>query len=104
MIVSSRLNHRIVIERQRETVDQYRQRVTTWTEVASVRAEIVTASLTELTKPFGEEDRSAVVFRVRHRGDILTADRIQHAGRLYNIRELVELERRRGLELRCEAT
>lgn len=103
MIAPSKLDRRISIERETKTVDDYGRETSAWTIVASRRAELVTASLDELLKPFGEEETRAIVFRLRFVADVTTADRITYAGRAYNIRDVQEIGRRRGLEIRCEA-
>lgn len=104
MIVSSKLDRRITVERPVETTDRYGEAVTTWQEVATARAELVTASLTEQLGMAGEVANDALVFRIRHLADLKLIDRVLYAGRAYDITALQEIGRRQGFELRCEAS
>jgi head-tail adaptor len=53
---------------------------------------------------FGEAARQTVVFLVRwHPSPITTGDRILYAGRTYDLKEIVEIGRRKGWQLRAVA-
>lgn len=98
-----RLNTRITIQREAKTVTPTGSTVSAWTDIATVWAEIVTASASEFLTGFGEGQSNAAVFRIRWRDDLTTADRIMLNGRTYKVKEIVELGRRDGLELRAVA-
>ncbi|MNV99298.1 Phage head-tail joining protein [compost metagenome] len=51
----------------------------------------------------GSISETAVVFRVRYRDDLATSDRVTHQGQAYDVKEIKELGRRAGLDLRCVA-
>ena len=53
---------------------------------------------------FGEAENGTIVFRVRYLAGITTADRVSYAGQVYDLKEVTEIGRRRGLELRAVAT
>jgi SPP1 family predicted phage head-tail adaptor len=76
--------------------------VEAWTDFATVRAQLVQASADEFLAGYGEADRTVTIFRVRWLDDVTTDHRVQYDGRNLNIREIKEIGRRKGLELRCE--
>ncbi len=100
---AGKLDRTIAIERQAETVMPSGSVVTAWTNFATVRAEIVKQSASEFLTGFGEAESGSVIFRIRYLAGITTADRITYEGTAYNITEIAEIGRRRGLELRAVA-
>lgn len=99
---AGQLDRTITLQAFGNTVDPYGTPVETWTDFATVRAQIVQASTEEYLRGYGETDSLAVIFRIRFLAGVTTDHRVQHDGRNLNIREVKELGRRRGLELRCE--
>jgi SPP1 family predicted phage head-tail adaptor len=67
-----------------------------------VRAQIIQASTDEYLRGYGEGENTAIVFRTRFVEGVTPHSRIRFEGRSLNIREVKELGRRAGLELRCE--
>lgn len=100
---AGKLDHLITIERKTATVADSGTIVTDWTIVATVRAEIGEAATEEFLTGYGEADQSVAVFRIRYRPGITTADRITHDGIAYGLKRIVEIGRRRALELRAVA-
>jgi len=100
---AGKLDRSIDLERLTETVQPSGAVVTTWAKIATVRAEIVQQSATEFLTGFGEAENGTVVFRVRYVPDLTTADRVAYAGAIYDLKEIKEIGRRRGLELRAVA-
>src|SRR5690606_16082130 len=101
---AGKFDRSIAIERQTETVNPSGSVVTAWTNIATVRAEIVTQSASEFLTGFGEAEDGTIVFRIRYLGGITTADRVSYNGVAYDLKEVTEIGRRRGLELRAVAT
>lgn len=101
---ASKLDRTIAIERKTETVSPTGAVVAAWQNVATVRAEIVTQSASEFLTGFGEAENGTIVFRVRYVAGITTDDRVSYAGHVYDLKEVTEIGRRRGLELRAVAT
>ncbi|KQU81287.1 head-tail adaptor protein [Ensifer sp. Root31] len=100
---AGRLDRTIVIERSTYVVDPAGTPDYTWTTVATVRAEIVQASTEEFIRAYGASDETLVIFRLRFIEAITNADRVNYGGQTYNIKEVKEIRRRRGLELRTVA-
>lgn len=98
---AGKLYKRIEIERFASTVDDFGTETEAWTPVASVRAQVIQSSTEEFMKAFGTTAESAIVFRIRHRDGIVLADRVVYGGQAYDLKEIKELGRREGLELRC---
>jgi SPP1 family predicted phage head-tail adaptor len=104
MLAAGTLSHTIAFTRETKTRTPNRATSSAWTELATARAEVVKASASEFLTGFGEAQQRTVIFRIRWRDDITVADRIVFAGTAYALKEIVEIGRRRGLELRAIAT
>lgn len=100
---AGKLDRTITIERKTEAVADSGAVVNVWTTIATVRAEIVTASADEFLTGFGEAESGTIVFRIRYLADITTADRVSYAGKIHDLKDITEIGRRRGLELRAVA-
>lgn len=101
---AGKLDRTIAIERQIETVKPSGAVATTWANIDTVRAEIVQQSASEFLTGFGEAENGSIVFRIRYLPGITTADRVSYAGTVYDLKEITEIGRRRGLEIRAVAT
>jgi SPP1 family predicted phage head-tail adaptor len=101
---AGKLDRSIIIERKAETVKPSGAVVSAWTIVATVRAEIVQQSASEFLTGYGEAEAGSIIFRIRHLAGITTADRVTYTGKVYDLKEIKEIGRRRGLELRAVAT
>lgn len=97
------MNRRITIERQTETVNPSGSVVKAWTPVATVWAEVLQQTASEFFTGFGEAETGTVIFRVRYRPGITTADRVTYDGTGFGIKEIKTIGRRHALELRGEA-
>lgn len=73
-----------------------------WSLVERVRAQLLQMSTDEYLRAYGETEARAVIFRTRWLDGLTTAHRVVYDGRALNIREIKEIGRRAGLELRCE--
>lgn len=62
---------------------------------------MIQATTAEFMQAFGEDEQTAIVFRCRYVGDVVTSDRITFRGQAYNLKEVKEIVRRRWLDLRC---
>lgn len=102
MINAGKMDRRITIERQTETVKPSGDVSKIWTPIAVVWAEIIQQSATEFFTGFGEAETGSIIFRVRYRSGITTADRVTYNGSAYGLKEIKELGRYEALELRGE--
>ncbi|QDM27568.1 head-tail adaptor protein [Tardiphaga sp. vice304] len=96
------LTETITIERAGTALDANRAPVETWAPLATVRAGIVTASTEEFMRGRGASSETSIVFRLRFMEDLCLADRVIYYGDAYNIKDLRELGRARGLDIRVE--
>lgn len=101
MIRAGKLDRQITIERETEAVAASGAVSKTWEPIATVRAELVQLSAEEFLTGFGEGDAGGALFRIRFMSGISTADRVSFDDTNYDIDEVAELGRKRGLELRC---
>lgn len=100
---AGKLDRSITIQRFSSTVDEYGTPVQAWTDVATVRAQIVQASTEEFIRGYGASEETIIIFRIRWMDGVELADRIRHEGKFFNLKEVKEIGRRKGLELRCVA-
>jgi SPP1 family predicted phage head-tail adaptor len=104
LVRAGKLDRTIALERQIETVAPSGTVSTAWANIATIRAEVVQQSANEFLSGFGEAENGTVIFRVRYLPGITTADRVTYNGTAYDLEEIKEIGRRRGLELRAVAT
>ncbi len=101
---AGKLDRSITIQRETSTVNDYGTPVKVWSDIATLRAEIVQASTEEFIRGWGASDETVIIFRTRYLSGVTLADRIVYGGAAHNLKEIKEIGRRRGLELRCVAT
>lgn len=82
--------------------DDYGNSTEGWAAFATMRAQLVTMSTEEFLRAYGEGSQTATIFRTRFLNGVTTDQRVNYQGRQLNIREVKEIGRRKGLELRCE--
>lgn len=97
---SGRLDREITLQHGEYMTDSYGGAVYTWTDIATVRAEIVEATTEEFIRAYGSSDEAIRVFRIRFRSDVTTGNRVLFEGTVHDIKAVTEIQRRRGLELR----
>lgn len=100
---AGKLDRVITIQRFTNTVADDGAPVQTWTDVATVRAQLVQSSTDEYIAGRGAADKAVVIFRIRWLDGITNADRVSYEGTIFNLKETKEIGRRKGLELRAEA-
>lgn len=103
MIRAGALNRVIAVERLTTTLNEIRNPVSTWTNIATLRAEVLQHSVGEVEADSGERDSDSVTFRTRFFSGLTTADRIRFMGRIYNVKGYTEIGIRNGLEISAVA-
>lgn len=91
----------IEIQRASESVNNLGQVVAVWSTIATMRAQKIEASTAEFMRAFGASTETAIVFRIRFLDGVTLADQVSYEGSAFNLVEVKEIGRRRGLELRC---
>lgn len=103
VIRAGSLDRRITLERESSTVTPSGGVMKAWTPLATVSAELVRRKADEIPTGFGEAENGTVQFRIRYFPGLTTADRIAYDGKFFGIKEITEIGRRRGLEIRAVA-
>lgn len=103
MIQSGKLQQRIEIQRLKETVSPSGAVVETWTTYGAGQSELRHAAMAEFLTSSGVGAVTTAVFMLRWMPGVSVSDRIIHGGKAWNVVAIVELGRRRGLELRVVA-
>lgn len=100
---AGKLNRVIFIERMTESLNENRTPVSTWANIATLRAEVLQHSVDEAEAGSGERDADAITLRTRFFSGLSTADRIRFMGRTYNVKGWTEIGIRHGLEITAVA-
>jgi SPP1 family predicted phage head-tail adaptor len=98
---AGKLDRSITVQRFISTVDDYGTPVQSWTDHVETRAQIIQQSTEEFIRGYGASDDAIVIFRTRWIDDITTADRVSFDGETYNIKEIKQIGRRKGLDIRA---
>lgn len=99
-MLAHRLKYRITIQQQSATQDAFGEPVRTWTDVASVWAEILPLNGRELFAAQTNQSQVDSKIVIRHRNGITAAMRILQSSTEYNI-EAVLPQQGRELYLLC---
>lgn len=75
----------------------------TLTEIATPRAQVIQSSTEEFLKAYGETQVATVIFRIRYLDGLSLTDQVVYGGVTHNLKEIKEIGRRKGLELRTVA-
>jgi SPP1 family predicted phage head-tail adaptor len=98
---AGKMDRTITIQAFTNTVDDFGTPIETWTDKATLRAQLIQASTEEFIRASGASDETVIIFRTRWLSGVTNADRIEHEGELFNLKEVKEIGRRKGLELRA---
>jgi SPP1 family predicted phage head-tail adaptor len=96
-----KLSRRVTIQQQSTTQDAYGQPVQTWTDVATVWAEIKDLSGREFLAAAAGQSATTSKIRVRFMDGILSSMRIVDGADIYNIKVVLR-EGKTSLLLMCE--
>lgn len=97
---AGQLDRIITIQRASTSVNAYGTPAATWTDVITLRAQKVQASTEEFIRGAGASDETVIVFRTRFVEGVTNADRVVFDGIVHELKEIKELGRGDGLELR----
>ena len=103
MMRAGNLTKTIQLQRSAQTVDEYGTPSEGWATIATVRAQLIQSTTEEFLRSYGTTSEAAMVFRIRHMAGIAPTDRVLFDGTAYDLKEVKELGRREGLDLRCTA-
>ena len=98
-MISARMDRQITIQQYTESTNDYGETVKSWSDVATVWAEVKQQSARE-TWMAGKVAETDMMFRVRYRSGIDSTMRVVYDGKNYEITgEPREIGRRDGLEI-----
>lgn len=100
---AGKLDKRITIETYESGVDEWNQPVEGWVPLGVFRAEVVQSSTEEFFISRGTGEAQTILFRTRHIAGVKLSSRIVYAEQNFNILEIKEIGRRKGLEIRAKA-
>lgn len=102
---AGRLNQRITIQSRSATRDALGQPVETWSDVASLWADIRFPSGMEVVKGGAEVSIVKASIRIRYRTDIDAGMRVEHGSNTYDVKAVLpDVAGRQHLDLVCERT
>lgn len=97
------LDRIITIQRATEARDEFGVVTEVWAPLASLRSSLIQASTEEYLRAAGFQGDAAVIFRTRYLDGVTVKDRVLFEGVAHDIKEVKEIGRRRGLEIRTVA-
>lgn len=99
---SHKLDRVITIQTKTTSQNEYGDVTEGWADVATVHAQRLEARTSDFLRAESEGTEALRVYRIRWRPYLALDDRVIEGGSEFNIKSIVELGRREGLELRCE--
>lgn len=100
---AGKLNETIVVKSVEYIEDEYGNGASVETDFATLRAQIIEESTDEFMRNYGASTERLRIFRTRFVDAVTLAMTVHHEGLVYNLKQIKEIGRRRGLELRCVA-
>jgi len=96
------LRHRITIQQEQETLDQYNTPTTAWQDVATVWAAIEPLRGREYLEAKNTTPELTVRIRIRYLPGVMSAMRVLYGSRIFNIKSVIDLdERHKETHLMC---
>lgn len=99
---SGKMDQRITIQSSTWTGDGSGGMTYTWSDRATVAAQVIQRGTSEFIASYGIADKGIIIFRVRWLNGVNNTDRVLFEGREMRIKEIVVLGRKAALEIRCE--
>lgn len=97
------LDRRIEIQAASESKDEFGVITEAWQTVATVRAQIIQSATAEYLAGAGEAGEAVLIFRARWLDGLSVRNRVIYNGQAYDVREIKEIGRRKGVDIRCQA-
>jgi len=94
------MDRTVIIQQVAVLLDDFGDPQETWADLVTVRAQLINSSAKEFIKAFGASSVATAIFRIRYIPGLTLANRITYDGGVYLMKEIAEIGRRRGLELR----
>jgi len=101
---AGKLNETITLRTVTFADDGYGGQVPTETDHATLRAQVIEESTDEFVRNYGVSTERLRIFRTRWLDGVNLTMTVVHNGVSYNTKQIKEIGRRRGLELRCVAS
>ncbi len=101
-MISARMDRKITIQEPTTTTNDYGEKETTWSELASVWADVKQQSARE-TWGAGKIAETEIAFKIRHRTGIDETCRVVYDSINYDITGIREIGRQNGLEIMAKA-
>ncbi len=97
------MDSQIIVQRVSTGIDDWGTPIEAWSDLVTLRAQVIQSSTEEFIRGAGASDETVVVFRTWYYDGITLADRILYDGEIHNIKETKEIGRRSGLEIRTQS-
>lgn len=96
------LDRVVQLQRPTTSLDLYGTPIETWTTFATMRSQLLQHATDDKEGQRGHTSDVVRAFRVRWIDGVSLENRISYDGQQYQITQIKELGRRRGLDLTCE--
>lgn len=99
---AGKLDRSITLQSSTTMVDALGRVVSVWTDFAIVRAQLIQRTMADKFGGGGNVSETVMTFRLRWIAGLTLNHRVTYAGEAFGIKEIKELGRMRGLDLRVE--
>jgi SPP1 family predicted phage head-tail adaptor len=96
------LDRTILIQRRGTGLDFNGDPVDTWSTIATMRAQKLENAISDRESVRGNVTENVITFRMRWLALVTLEDRVSYEGQQFKITRIVELGRRRGMDLMCD--
>lgn len=97
---AGQLDRSLIVERSTRIRDETGNYTNVWSLLARRRAHVLQSSTEEFVRNYAVTADRIVIFRIRYLAGLRLSDRITYENEQFTLKEVKELGRRRGLELR----
>jgi SPP1 family predicted phage head-tail adaptor len=98
-----KLDRRVKLQRREVEQDQYGAETETWVDIATVWAQRLELRGDERWQAQQAVATTDIKYRIRHLSGLSPMDRLVDGGRVFDIKAVLEIGRRDGLEIHAEA-
>lgn len=98
-----RMDRRVTLQARTVTQDAYGEEIPTWVDIATVWAHRVELRGDERWQALQSVAKTDIKYNIRYMDGLNPMDRLIEGGRVFDIKAVLEIGRREGLEIHAEA-
>lgn|SRR5574337_65813 len=96
---AGKMDRRITLQRKSEAQDSFGEAIGTWTDIATVWAEVAPLTGKERWAAQQVKAEADTLFRIHYLPGLTPLDRVLYNGKTYDVYSVIEIGRRKGHEI-----